>query len=319
MVRKILALAASLVLLAGTPIAFAQDATPTTKPSKGGGGGGGKGGKGGGGTSHPNPLQYFIGNYAGYEVAAPLVSHVSGSWVVPTPDCSTLGVNQTSAVFIWLGLGGDGPAGTLEQIGTVIFCNESPGSGASAVTKIEFYPQAAQPLTDFDSSQKFPVSTGDKMTASVNYVGQDRATNNALFTFSMTNITQGWTFQPAAMTLPTHPPLTDLTSAEWAAESCCVAFVTLYPLLPFGSINFTSADATESLAGGKGAQEGSINFFPYDDNELCANDTANGQTVLTTAIPGPVSSDGRSFSILWGDTAVDMLQGVYPGMVFHCH
>jgi hypothetical protein len=245
-----------------------------------------------------------------------LASHVSGSWVVPTPDCTTLGTNQKSGVFIWIGLGGEGQ--TLEQIGTVIFCNLSPGSGASAVTKIEFYPQAAQPLTDFDSSQQFPVSTGDKITASVNYVGQDKS-GNAQFTFSMTNITQAWTFSPAAMTLPTHPPVTDLTSAEWAAEPCCVAFTSLIPLLPFVSINFTSADATLSLAGGKGAQEGSINSRPYVDNEVCANDAASGETVLTTAIPAPVSSDGRSFSIIWGDTAIDMLQGLYPGTLVHCN
>jgi peptidase A4-like protein len=245
-------------------------------------------------------------NWAGYAVtdngvaaqtgATPTTfSNVSGSWTQPAAAC-TRGSAASYSAF-WVGLGGfaDGSQ-ALEQTGTEANCTTT--GKASYSVWYELVPAA--PVT-----VKLKVAAGDSISASVGVTGQTvsiriaNATRNTVFTKTPT------------MTSPSP----DLSSAEWVAEapSTCGGYSGCrpLPLANFGTATFTSATAT-----GNG-YTGTIGDPAWAATAVSLQGTSGGlfrgrfASTLPTAdaTPGPLSSDGSSFSVTWAqDTSTPAVQ-----------
>jgi hypothetical protein len=154
---------------------------------------------------------------------------VSGSWVVPTSKCTTASEQPTYSAF-WVGLGGAGDTDALEQTGTESNCSAS--GSASYYAWYELVPKAPVRVD-------LPVSAGDHIASKVTVDG----TSVSIW---LSDETSGQTF---SKTLTMSNP--DTTSAEWIAEapSQCdgsVSNCTPLPLTNFGSVQFTSASATDT-------------------------------------------------------------------------
>jgi len=232
-------------------------------------------------------------NWAGYAVtdngtaattgAAPTTfSNVSGNWTQPKAAC-TIG-NQTYSAF-WVGLGGfsDGSQ-ALEQIGTEANCSAT-GKPSYSVW-YELVPAA--PVTI-----KLKLAAGDQFSASVGVTGTTVALRIA-------NLTRGTVFTKS---LQMANP--DLTSAEWIAEapSSCTRFggCRPLPLTNFGTALFTASTAT-----GNG-HVGTISDPAWAASAVTLQGTSGGlyrgrfasTLPAANATPGPLSSDGSSFSVAW--------------------
>ena len=211
-------------------------------------------------------------------------SNVSGGWVQPAATC-TRGSQAYSA--FWVGLGGfaDGSQ-ALEQTGTEATC--SAAGKASYSVWYELVPAA--PVT-----VKLKVLPGDAIAASVGVTGQT-------VSIRIANTTRNTVF---TTTLTMTSPAPDVTSAEWIAEapSTCGSRggCTPLPLANFGTAAFTSATAT-----GNG-HTGTISDPAWTATSVTLQGTQGGlfrgrfASALPTAsaTPGPLSSDGSSFSVTW--------------------
>ena len=238
-------------------------------------------------------------NWAGYAVtdngqaaatgAAPTTfSNVSGSWTQPAATC-TRGSQAYSA--FWVGLGGfaDGSQ-ALEQSGTEANCSAT--GKASYSVWYELVPAA--PVTI-----KLKVLPGDSIAATVAVTGQS-------VSIRIANTTRNTVF---TKTLTMTSPAPDVTSAEWIAEapSTCDSRggCSPLPLANFGSAAFTSATAT-----GNG-HTGTISDPAWTATAVTLQGTSGGlfrgryASALPTAsaTPGPLSSDGSSFSVAWSQDA----------------
>ena len=235
-------------------------------------------------------------NWAGYAVtdngtaaatgAAPTTfSNVSGNWTQPKAAC-TIG-NQTYSAF-WVGLGGfsDGSQ-ALEQIGTEANCSAT-GKPSYSVW-YELVPAA--PVTI-----KLKLAAGDQFSASVGVTGTTVALRIA-------NLTRGTVFTKS---LQMASP--DLTSAEWIAEapSSCSGYggCRPLPLTNFGTALFTASSVT-----GNG-HLGTISDPAWVASAVTLQGTSGGlyrgrfasTLPAANATPGPLSSDGSSFSVAWSQT-----------------
>jgi Peptidase A4 family len=230
-------------------------------------------------------------NWAGYAALAPdetsaaSFTDVTGTWVQPKVTCVS-GRNDASA--FWVGLGGDTDASqALEQLGTGAECN-----GSSTVPKYdawwEIVPAAAVTIP-------LKIMPGDRVNAAVLIKGQT-------VTMSLKDLTRGTRY---AKTI-TETQALDVSSAEWIAEapSACSSGgrCRAVPLTKFGTVTFTNAAAIDNahpgtisdptwtatpielIAGGPGGR-----FFGRGD--------VLGPGV--GAVPGDLSTDGRSFSVAW--------------------
>jgi peptidase A4-like protein len=209
---------------------------------------------------------------------------VSGSWVVPTAKCTA--ASQPTFSAFWIGLGGAGNTQALEQTGTESNCTAS--GSASYYAWYELVPKAPVRVD-------LPVSPGDHISSKVTVEG----TSVSIW---LSNETTGQTF---SKTLTMSNP--DVSSAEWVAEapSQCdgsVSNCTPLPLTDFGTMQFTSASATDT-AGHTG---------PISDPEWAATAVTlspgassmgfDGASFDPTggsggATPSALSSDGSSFSV----------------------
>src|SRR3954465_6505374 len=134
-------------------------------------------------------------NWAGYAVTGRTFRHVTGTWVVPTVDC-TSGSGDTAA---WVGLGGySSSSQVLEQTGTEADC--ANGGTARYSAWYELVPAAAQTI-------KMTVRPGDHVSASVDVPG-------TLVTLNLRDTSTG-----AAFTKATRMSSPDTTSAEWILEA----------------------------------------------------------------------------------------------------
>ncbi len=212
-------------------------------------------------------------NWGGYAVTGTDFTQAQGSWIVPTVDCAKTPNTYSS---FWVGIDGWNN-GTVEQLGTDSDCD---GKRPSYYAWYEFYPKYG---INFG---QFPVSPGDRISASVNYDGEK-------FTLTIANQTTNLSASRSAKI-----PQAKRASAEWIAESpCCQYDGNFVPLSDFGAISF-GEDFTYAM-----------------DTNYASNDYASGpigafnghvrESVMVTnsgakkAVPSSLSSDGTSFTVTW--------------------
>lgn len=213
---------------------------------------------------------------------------VSGSWVVPSVDCSS---GRGYASF-WVGLGGAGQARALEQTGTEASCSTSGAVSYSAW--YELVPAA--PVT-----VDMAATPGDTVSGRV-------TVNGSSVTVSLSNQTTGASFK---RTLTMTDP--DVSSAEWIAEapSACqqgTSGCTTLPLADFGTVRFSHASAT-TVAGHTGTisdpgwSAAAVSLSPssetlgLDGVQLASQDASAGAT------PSSLTDDGAAFSVTWSSEA----------------
>lgn len=230
-------------------------------------------------------------NWAGYVVggssagsSATQFKSVSGSWVAPTAKC-TSGSDYSA---FWVGLGGSGQTGALEQAGTEANC--STNGTPSYYAWYELVPSAPVRVN-------MTVSPGDHISSKV-------SVNGANVTIHMDNQTTGASF---TKTLPMSNP--DTSSAEWIAEapSACqpgLSSCSPLPLTDFGTVNFTNASATTT-----GGHTGTISDPAWAAAAVALSPGASSsglggtqfasQQTSAGATPSSLSADGSSFSVGW--------------------
>jgi hypothetical protein len=229
-------------------------------------------------------------NWSGYAAAAPAggsvsFSDVTASWIQPKVSCT---VGRVDAAAFWVGLGGDSEASqALEQLGTEAECDGS-GTAPTYAAWWEIVPAASVRIP-------LQIRAGDRVTAAVLVKGQT-------VTMSLKDLTRRTRF---SKTLTLTQGL-DVSSAEWIAEapSNCSASgrCSAVPLTQFGTVTFTNAAA---IANG---HPGTIADPTWDAEpvELISNGGGGrffgSGDVLGSgvgAVPGVVTTDGRSFSVAW--------------------
>ncbi len=233
-------------------------------------------------------------NWAGYAVASsdaatPVTyTSVSGSWVQPAATC-TAGREAYSA--FWVGLGGlADESAALEQIGTESNCT-ADGRATSAVW-YELVPAASIPV-------KLKLFPGNRVSARVTVSGQ-------LVTVTLKNLTRK-TFFTKRLTMASP----DVSSAEWIAEapSACASTgeCATLPLANFGTVSFSSANATAS------GYTGAIGDAAWSPTAIDLQGSAGGffgrrfgaLATAAGATPGDLSTDGSSFSVTWAELTAD--------------
>lgn len=230
-------------------------------------------------------------NWSGFAAVAPdggtaEFTDVTATWVQPQAAC-TLG--RSDSVAFWVGLGGNSSSSTaLEQLGTEADCNGSSTTPAYSAWW-EIVPAAAVKI-------RLEIRPGDRVSAAVFVKGQT-------VTMSLKNLTRKTRF---SKTQVTTQPL-DLSSAEWIVEapSLCVSNgrCRTVPLTEFLPMTFTNAAAI-----GNG-HPGVISDATWVASpiELITDGGGNRGSFFNTDVLGPgvgatpsgLSTDGRSFNVLW--------------------
>ena len=207
-------------------------------------------------------------NWAGYAALTNLqkpqnsaVTDVKGSWTVPSVSCTS--TNSYSS--FWIGIDGYS-SNTVEQIGTDSDCSSGK---AVYYAWYEMYPK-------YPVNLKMAISPGDLITAEVKFLGSGN------FQLTITDLTTGATFLTTQKS-----PSAKRSSAEWIAEAPWSGGV--LPLAKFGTVSFTSAQATLN------GHPGSISDTAWQ-NDAITMTTSSGAPKAT---PSTLSSDGSSFSITW--------------------
>jgi hypothetical protein len=233
-------------------------------------------------------------NWSGYVASgSQSFTSVSASWVVSKATCTT---GSSSSAAAWVGLGGNSETSdALEQVGSEVDC--SPAGTASYSLWYELVPAAAVPI-------KLAVEPGDSISASVSVRG-------TRVTLRIENVTRGTSF---TKTLTMAAP--DLSSAEWVVEapSVCSNYggCRTLALANFGKTVFSKASATAA------GHTGGISDAAWSATaiELVARSGLGaagpggpgfggpafggpGATSSAGAVPGALSSSGRSFAVAW--------------------
>ncbi len=235
-------------------------------------------------------------NWSGYVAAGagdtPVAfSDVTGTWVQPKASCVS---GRIDAAAFWVGLGGNGSGSpALEQLGTSVTC-DGTSSTPTYEAWWEIVPAASVPIP-------LKIRAGDRVNAAVLVNGQK-------VTMSLKNLTRHTRF---SKTMTLTQPL-DVSSAEWVAEapSTCSPSgrCTPVPLTRFGTVTFTNAAA---IANG---HPGTISDPPSAASPVWAATAieliGGGPTGRffgtgdplgpgVGAVPGDLTTDGRSFSVSW--------------------
>jgi hypothetical protein len=197
------------------------------------------------------PLHWNINgyNWGGYAATGSGFTSVSASWTEPKATC-----NSSNDLYApWVGIDGYGTS-TVEQTGVATDC-----SSGSPVDEpwYEMYP--ANPV--YLNTSTYPVSTGDKITASVTYTGSRH------YALKLSDSTKGWTYSTTK----------SLTASRASAEVIIESPTGAYP--NFGTLNFTSATVNGKSLG---------SFSP-----TALDPSSNGVTEAHTSALG---SSGTSFS-----------------------
>ncbi len=212
-------------------------------------------------------------NWAGYAVSSGTeerrFTHVAGSWVQPSADCSS---GQGTAAF-WVGLGGaSGQSQGLEQVGTELSCGD--GGQAQSSAWYELIPAAPVPLD-------LTIKPGDHISASV-------TVNGTAVTVSLSDQTSG-----KSVTKHVSTNNIDVASAEWIAEApsaCTAEGCTPMPLANFGNVTFTNTSATTA-----DGHTGSISDPSWTAQPLqLGNEGDNSADAVTTTL-----DNSGSFSVSW--------------------
>jgi hypothetical protein len=214
--------------------------------------------------------QVTSSNWSGYAVngAKGSVSDVTGSWIVPTMDCST---TPTGYSAMWVGIDGYS-SNTVEQIGTESDCVNGT---ANHYAWFEFYPHNSITI------DSFPIKSNDVLSAEVKYSG-------STFTVSLSdnNVNNGKPYVTS-----TKLNQADRSSAEWIVEapySGGVLRLADFNITKFG-FNNTSVSGTNSalISGGPFNPANLISIIMTADNGAIK------------AQPLYLSTDGTSFTDYW--------------------
>jgi hypothetical protein len=209
--------------------------------------------------------------FTGYLDFAPIgesFTAASANWVVPTVTCSTDYAGQWAVQ--WPGVG---DLTSVVQDGTGEGCDGYTPDLDSAWYEIVGDPAVSGGGQVILPTTQYPVEGGDNFSASVSLV-------NSIWTMTMTDSTQNWTFtisEPNNVT----PPLNQQTAmlvTESSAEN----------VVDYGATNFTNALVTLN------GQSGSLGSFDPLQLELY-----QGSTPLETA--GPFDSTGKNFTDTWNN------------------
>jgi hypothetical protein len=190
---------------------------------------------------------------------------VKGQWLVP-PAAPAAGKTYSA---VWIGMDGYGSVThtTVEQIGTE---EDYINGAAHYYAWYEFYPAASHTIG-------YVVRAGDSMSGEVEY-------NNGLFSLTLTDATQGWTFTT------THQLNKAVrNSAEWIVEA---PGNIILPLADFGQVSFTSCSATFS------GMTGSISDRGWQDTAIDMVDFNGVMRAKTSALSG----GGDSFNVTFQKT-----------------
>jgi hypothetical protein len=205
-------------------------------------------------------------NWGGYAVASdfnnpqPVVTEVTGSWVVPQVEVSQ---NDTFSA-VWVGIGGTFGS-TLIQTGTEQDC---VGGTVYYSAWFEFLP------SDSVTIQTIDVSPGDSVEASINLV--DSNANQWLI--SIADLSSGQNFSQTLFYNSSR------LSAEWTVERPGVDNA-LSSLANFGSVTMSNCMATVN------GSLGNISDFSYVQNLM----TNRHRTPLVEV--SNVSDNGSSFTV----------------------
>ena len=205
-------------------------------------------------------------NWSGYAATGGTFTAVSGTWNVP--QFSADGSSGIDAA--WVGIGGV-RGRDLIQAGTQ---QTVSGSGSTQYEAwVEMLPRASRPVP-------LRVHAGDSVTVSIT----EQATDQWLIEFS--NNTTGQTYQQTQQYSSSH------SSAEWVEEAPSGGRGGVLPLSNFGTIQFSDGSTV------KDGQTVSIAATGARAITMVSN---NDQAL---AVPSPLGSDGRSFSVARTDVAV---------------
>ena len=239
-----------------------------------------------GSLSFAGQLNIYSANWAGYGVAgfanAPNTYTVmTGSWVVPTANCSNLN-NEKSSAATWIGFGSLPYTGSssLEQIGTEIQCN--------------YFSRIYQAVEEMVPSDKTPVvitsacsdsnqtscttvpatvRPGDSITAKISYGG------GGTFCMQEYDVTQHWYVTIARSQAGSSQPSARY-SAEWIQEAPDPE------LTNFRQVNFTNCFVDGAAIRNAGPAVEQLTIKP------------NGSSTIK-AQPLGLSGSGNSFSVLF--------------------
>jgi hypothetical protein len=248
-------------------------------------------------TTDAQPAQ--SANWAGYTVgtsassgSAQQFTHVTGSWVQPSANCST---GQGSAA-VWVGLGGASQQSeALEQTGTEVDCS----SGGEPVYHAWYELVPAAPVR-----LALAIHPGDHISSSVAVSGNQ-------VTIALTDQT---TSDSTTKTLQMDSP--DISSAEWIAEapSACdgSGSCQTLPLADFGNVTFTDASATAN------GHTGTVSDAQWATQPMQLSASADGfasDQPSAGAMPSSLSATGSSFSVSWQASSgqASPAGGSYPG------
>ena len=212
-------------------------------------------------------------NWSGYAVASTqnTVTSVIGTWTVPTLKATP----DNSYTALWVGIDGY-TSSTVEQIGTAH--NWIHGQNNQQFQQnyawFEMYPGGAY-------SFNFPVSPGDSITCSVNYI------SGTTFQLQITNNTKRvYAIIPTSYTKLAGAKR---SSAEWIAEAP-TGINGVVPLSNFNTVTFSNCGATIS------GKTGPINNSRYWQGTPI---TMMTNTSVVKAIPSSLNSAGNGFSDIW--------------------
>ena len=211
--------------------------------------------------------QVTSSNWSGYavSVAKGSVTDATGSWTVPTVDCSS---TPTAYSAMWVGIDGYS-SNTVEQIGTESDCVNGQ---AQNYAWFEFYPHLSYTI------ESIPIKPNDVVSAEVKYsVGKfivSISVNNGAPFSSSTKLNQA-----------------DRSSAEWIVEAPYSGGV--LPLADFNTSSF-GVDGTNDATIGNTV--GAIGSFSPSDVFAITMTADNG---ATKAQPSPLASDKASFIDTW--------------------
>jgi hypothetical protein len=169
--------------------------------------------------------------------------------------------NQTTYSSTWIGIDGNS-SNTIQQIGTEQDCIKGV---PTYFTWYEMYPKKQ---VNFN----LPIKPGDSMSAEVEYVG------NNTYKFTLNNLTTGQSYTTSDQS---SKPIR--SSAEWVMEGTG-------PLANFGTMTFTGASATAN------GHTGTISDPAWQNDPITMVQSKSGDV---KAAPGPLSTDGSSFSVNW--------------------
>ncbi len=209
-------------------------------------------------------------NWSGYAVQSSLTSplsgvvqKVTGTWGVPTVTQSSSSKTYSAN---WVGIDGYSSS-TVEQLGTE---QDWTPNGPVYYAWYEMYPKIGFLISGF------PVSPGDTITASVEYIG------NGIFTLSMSNVTQN-----AFFSINQRSAQAQRSSAEWIVEAPSSGGT--LPLADFGTCKFTGC--TTTLNG----HTGSINDSQWQYDQIDMQTKAD----VIKADTSRLSRGGQAFSVTW--------------------